>query len=260
MLNRKQHQQLAQRLYQAYISHTALTPLSDEFPQIETADSYAIQALLVACIAAARGDTAEGFKLGFTSAAMREQMNVAEPNYGFLLPGSMTGAQVAFNNFIHPRVEPEIAIITETELGGSVSLEEVAAATQYLCAAMEIVDSRFQDYRFKAVDNVADNSSAAGYSLGSKIHLDEIKHPEQLGCRLLKNGELIAKGVGSDAMGGPLQAVQWLTHKLSESGQSLPAGSIVLTGGLSHAELAEPGDLFRVEFSESLGKLELAFT
>ena len=259
MLSNKEHQQLAQRLYKAYNTHTALTPLSDEFPQLETADSYAIQKLLLELIIAAQGSAAEGFKLGFTSAAMREQMNVAEANFGILLPGSQVSSQVAFSNFIHPRVEPEIAVVTQTELSGNVSLEEVAAATSHLCASIEIVDSRFQNYRFKSEDNVADNSSAAAYSLGKKVSFADINKPEQLRCRLLKNGKLIAEGVGSDAMGGPLQAVQWLVNKLAEFGQKLPTGSIVMTGGLSRAELAQPGDLFRVEFSEALGELELAF-
>lgn len=259
MLSNKEHRQLAQRLYEAYHTHTALTPLSDEFRQLETADSYAIQNLLVEHIATAEGCAAEGFKLGFTSAAMREQMNVAEANFGFLLPRSKVQSQVEISRFIHPRVEPEIAVVTQTELSGNVSLEEVAKASSHLCASIEIVDSRFQDYRFKSEDNIADNSSAAAYSLGKKVRLADINKPEQLRCRLLKNDALIAEGVGSDAMGGPLQAVQWLVKKLSHSGQSLPAGSVVMTGGLSRAERAEAGDLFRVEFSEALDELELAF-
>ena len=259
MLSTSVHQQLAQRLYDAYQNHSALSPLSDEFPQLETTDSYTIQSLLVGLIVKRSTRAAEGFKLGFTSAAMREQMKVAEANYGFLLPGSRVQSSAVFSDFIHPRIEPEIAVVTALELSGHVSLAEVSAATNYCCASMEIVDSRFLDYRFKAVDNVADNSSAAAYCLGKKFSLSKIESPEQMRCRFFKNDELIAEGLGSDAMGGPLQAVQWLTHKLANNGQSLPAGSVVMTGGLSRAELAEPGDQFRVEFSDIPGELELSF-
>lgn len=259
MLNKQQRQLLAQRLYRAYQTHTAISPLSEEFSQLESTDSYAIQEMLVNLIVGAQGQTVEGFKLGFTSAAMRQQMNVAEANFGFLLPQSKVLSPVDIKRFIHPRVEPEIAVFTKAELSGKVSLDEIAAASSHLCAAIEIVDSRFQDYRFKAEDNIADNSSAAGYALGKPVAFENINSPEKLICRLLKNRQIIAEGLGSDAMGGPLQAVQWLVEKLSYFGRNLPSGSVVMTGGLSRAELVQPGDLFAVEFSKQLGSLELEF-
>ncbi len=257
LLTATDHEQLANRLYQAASRGEALTPLSNDYPQMESADSYAIQARLVA----KQGSSTVGYKLGFTSAAMRDQMGVDEPNYGVLLAATQATTEVSFSRFIHPLIEPEIAIVTGRELAGdNVSLEAIGAGVARYHPALEIVDSRFQNYQFQAVDNIADNSSAAGYCLGDGVAAARLAGCEEVVCNLSKNREPIATGRGSDALGGPWRALQWLVHKLAEAGQSLPAASLVLTGGLSRAQPAGPGDEFRAEFSDGLGEVVLRFT
>ena len=256
LLTEAQQEQLAQRLYETYEQGEPITPLSNDYPRMITADSYAIQARLVA----RHGDAPVGYKLGFTSAAMREQMGVDEPNYGVLLGGFKVGDEVACQRFIHPLIEPEIALITGRELAGAdVTLTAVRAAVETFHPALEIVDSRFQKYQFQAVDNIADNSSAAGYCLGTGVDAQSLIAPEEVICRLYKNDQEIAVGCGEDAMGGPCHALHWLVHKLSEFGISLPAGSLILTGGLSRAQPAASGDEFSAEFSNSLGAVALQF-
>jgi len=257
MLTVVDHQQLAQRLDQARRNAKPLRPLSDDYPQLETADSYTIQGLLVAGQSAA----GVGYKLGFTSAVMREQMGVAEANYGVLLANTLVDSAVLHGTYIHPLIEPEIALVTDTDLGGDgVGLEQAAAAVQWFYPALEIVDSRFENYQFQAVDNIADNSSAAGYCLGPPVASQQIALPPGIECQLLKNGDPIARGVGADAMGGPYHALQWLVHKLAEHGRQLPAGSLVLTGGLSRAQPAAAGDTFTAEFSGGLGNVGVTLT
>ncbi|MBL4621905.1 MAG: fumarylacetoacetate hydrolase family protein [Immundisolibacteraceae bacterium] len=256
LLSADQHQLLAQRLYEAALAGEAQTPLSDQLPELETADSYAIQNLLVGQL----GGRRTGFKLGFTSAAMRQQMGIDEANYGVLLAHTQVDQQVSCGRFIDPRLEPEIALVTGLDLlGANTSIEQVANAISRVHPAIEIVDSRFQDYRFRSVDNIADNSSAAGYCLGAGVAPGDIENLEQLECGLYRQGAEIGSGRGEDALGGPLQALQWLVRKLAETDRSLAAGSVILTGGLTRAEVISPGDQFRVEFSGGLGNLELGF-
>ena len=177
------------------------------------------------------------------------------------MTGTRADQQVAIGGFIHPRVEPEIALQTGRSLEGrELSITQIVEATEAIFPALEIVDSRFCDYRFRSVDNIADNSSAAGYALGRGVPAGSIAAPESLRCKLFRNGEVVGQGVGADAMGGPFQALLWLVKKLSTMGKILPAGSIVLTGGLTRAMVAAPGDQFRVEFDPPLGDLELTFT
>ncbi len=256
MLTAVYHQQFAQRLDQARRNAKPLSPLSDDYPQLETVDSYTIQGLLVA-----EQSAAVGYKLGFTSAAMRVQMGVAEANYSVFLANTLVDSAVPHGTYIHPLTEPEIALVTDKDLGGDgVGLEQAAAAVQWFYPALEIVDSRFENYQFQAVDNIADNSSAAGYCLGSPVAAKQIAQPQGVECQLLKNGDPIARGVGADAMGGPYHALHWLVHKLAENGRQLPAGSMVLTGGFSRAQSAAVGDNFTAEFSGGLGSVDVTFT
>ena len=257
LLTDQQRRQLAKRLFRARQQCEPLTPLSDEHPQMETADSYAIQDYLTALYES----SSVGYKLGFTSAAMRQQMGVDEPNFGVLFASTRVLDDVVHRQFIHPLVEPEIAVMTGRELSGSaISLGEIAASVKSVHAALEIVDSRFIDYVFKAVDNIADNSSAAGYCLGEGVPASAIADPTGLQCSLFRNNQQIAQGSGVDAMGGPYHALQWLVQKLARKNQALPAGSLVLTGGLSRAQRTAVGDEFRVEFSGELGQLAVRFT
>ena len=72
---------LAARLRQAAGQTQATAPLSDTYPDLTEADAYAIQAELLRLT----GGTRTGYKLGFTSAAMRQQIGVDHPNSGVLL-------------------------------------------------------------------------------------------------------------------------------------------------------------------------------
>ena len=204
-----------------------------------------------------RGEPAVGFKLGFTSAVMREQMGVPTPNYGFLSASMELQEPVLdLGELIHPRFEPEIALLLERDLEGEpVTLNGVRRAVGWACAAIEVVDSRFTNYRFTAHENTADNSSAARFLLGSWVRLEQ-DELSSIGVNTRVDGEPIASGRGADAMGGPLHALHWLSSLYAARGKSVPAGSVVLTGGLTKAEPLHEGNVIVAEFS-GLGTLQL---
>jgi 2-keto-4-pentenoate hydratase len=247
--------QLASRLQRAAVDRQCGTPLSDEFPHLDEADAYAIQDALVR----QKGGVRSGYKLGFTSAAMREQMGVDSPNSGVLL-GSMRliSSHLAADALIQPRVEPEIAILLGRSLeGGGLTLDQVAAATSGVMPAIEVVDSRYTDYHFKAVDNIADNSSAARYLLGPPRELTEVADLRLLGVQLSIDGLVVDQGLGAAALGSPLAAVAWLAQHLAERGVALQAGEVILTGGLTRAYALNAGQTALAEFDGGLGSLML---
>ncbi|HCZ47865.1 MAG TPA: hypothetical protein DCZ11_02540 [Gammaproteobacteria bacterium] len=245
----------AARLHQAAMSREAIRPLSERFVDLDASAGYAIQRRLVAL----HDRYLDGYKLGFTSAAMREQMGVAEPNYGVLLQGSRHEDTVSADDFIHPLIEPEIALVLGGSLEGpDVTAQAAATAVASCHAAIEIVDSRYLDYRFKAADNIADNSSAAGYVLGAGQSLGALGDPAHLTVRISRGEESLAEGNGSAALGGPLEALAWLARTLTAHGQTLHAGSVVLTGGLSRAFPAHAGDQFTVT-TNGLAPVSLRF-
>ena len=247
--------QLAARLRQAAIERRAGAPLSDTHADLTEADAYAIQAALLHL----KGGTRAGYKLGFTSAAMRKQMGVEHPNSGVLLAGMrLEDARLPAGALIHPRVEPEIAILLGRDLrGDQVTPEQVAAATAAVLPAIEVVDSRYRDYRFKSVDNIADNSSAARYVLGTPRALSDLGDLRRVAVRLDIDGVLVDEGQGDAALGSPLLAVAWLVAHLNHAGEGLRAGEVVLTGGLTRAHALPAGHTVQAQFGGGLGTVVL---
>ncbi|MNY11682.1 2-hydroxypent-2,4-dienoate hydratase [compost metagenome] len=110
-----------------------------------------------------------GYKLGFTGPAKQAAMGVYEPLYGTLLAGMRVGAEsgLPLDRFIHPRVEPEVAFVMGREISGpSVTEQDVRDATASLHPALDVIDSRYEAFRFQLSDVIADNASGAAFVLG----------------------------------------------------------------------------------------------
>lgn len=247
------HRELARRLWEARLRRRPIQRLTVEWPDMTVDDAYMIQDQLIQFYLAA-GDRPVGFKLGFTSAEMRCAMGIQDPNYGILMESMIQSSPArARDEWIHPRVEPEIAVRVECELSGSgLNRAQIAAAIVAVAPALEIVDSRYEHFRFTFLDNTADNSSAAGVVLGqwqdaSKVEL------ENLGVTL-RNGVQEWTGFSTAVMGSPVTAVFWLVGELARRGRSLPAGSVVLTGGMTAPMMLSPGSRIEGDFG-SLGTL-----
>ncbi|MEW6635314.1 MAG: fumarylacetoacetate hydrolase family protein [Actinomycetota bacterium] len=239
---------LARRLLEAERARVPIDPLTDERPDLTLREAYRIQEAALE----ERGSPRIGYKLGFTSEVMRRQMGISGPNYGRLtrsMPVDADAGPIPLSGLIHPRVEPEVALLVERELAGpGLTRAEVYPAVRLAFAALEVVDSRFRDYRFRLEDNTADNSSAARFVLGPPVHLASAPDLRLVSALLWKDGRVLDGGIGADAMGDPLSAVVWLANSLGEEGRSLEEGSIVLTGGLTRAHPVGAGGTFVAEF------------
>jgi 2-keto-4-pentenoate hydratase len=219
---------------------TAVTPLT-------LVEGYQIQKKLTARRLDA-GAVRVGWKLGYTSEAMRKQMRVSEPNYGPLLDAMLVhdGTMVP-EGLSQPRVEPEIALRLADELRPGYSPAEAASVVEGAFAALEIVDSVWVDYQFTLADNTADGSSAAGFVLGSDV--GEPLALDRIEVELTVDGAPMAHGRGSDGLGHPLNAVCWLASALADGGERLRAGDVVLTGGLTAAVPLPAGGRVSARFS-----------
>lgn len=245
---------LARRLIEAVRSRTALDP-ADSGLSPEAA--YAVQDEVIAGL----GGVVVAAKLGLTSRAKQQQMKVNEPAYGWLLAGSQIqpGEALVRSSLIQPRVEPEIAFLTDMELGGDgVSAVQVLAATAAVLPAIDVLDSRYAGYSFTLPDVIADNSSAARFVVGDPVPVAGIDL-RTVGCVFSRNGQLVATASGAAVLDHPANAVAWFVRKLAERGRSLPAGSLVLSGALTAAVPVEPGDSITVEI-DRIGTVALAVT
>jgi 2-keto-4-pentenoate hydratase len=227
------------------LSQRTLPPLSDEAP-LSLADAYAVQRAVTA-LRYARGERHVGWKLGYTSLAMREQMGVDAPNYGPLTDAMLLASGSALpDGALQPRVEPEIGLRFARRLSGVVSVDDVLAACEGGYACLEVVDSVWTDYRFTLEDNTADGSSAAWVVVGPVLPLADLP---SIGVDLARNGEVVASATGAAASGHPAEGVVWLAAQLGLDGRALESGDLVITGGLTAACPLEVGDIIAATFT-----------
>jgi len=197
-------------------------PLGD----VDTETAYAVQEMITDW-RLGRGVSIAGWKLGYTSAAMREQMGIAEPNYGPLMTDMIVpSGAVIDSGVVHPRVEPEIAAVLARDVSGP---DDVGGAVAQWRLALEVVDSVWRDYRFDWALNTADGSSAAYAVVG-----DAVTDLADLVVEVDVAGEA-RQGRADAAMGDPRNALRWLAEQLIDHPRGLRAGDVVITGGLTPA-------------------------
>jgi 2-oxo-3-hexenedioate decarboxylase len=220
------------------------------------ADAYAVQAEL-ARRWQADGRRLTGYKGGLTSKAKMVQMGLDTPAFGVLMGDTCVpdGDVVDMTQLIHPKVEAEIAFVTSRELSGDVSVDEVLASTEFVLPAIEIIDSRFKDFKFDIQSVIADNTSAARYVVGGAPRRPEGLDLRLLGVVLERNGEVVGTAAGAAVMGHPAASVVALVRWLADSDHELPAGSLVMTGGVTEAVAVHAGDhvTARVQHLGSVG-------
>ena len=241
--------ELAKQLYKAQENRKAIKPLSEN-KALTIEDAYQIQ-LENRNRFVGEGRILSGKKIGLTSLAMQDLFGVREPDYGHIFLDTYFKKEVDCSVFIQPKVEGEIAFVLKEDLiGPNVTSEEVLEKTDYVVAALEIVDSRIENWKIKLIDTVADNASFGGYCLGSIRLESSVCSPKTLQMDFYKNGKKINSGKGEDVLGDPAFCVAWLANKMSTFGIPLKKGEIVLSGAFSAALPAEKGDIFEAKFTQ----------
>jgi 2-oxo-3-hexenedioate decarboxylase len=202
-----------------------------------------------------------GLKAGLTSHAKMKQMGVDTPVFGFLVDSFSLpeGAEVKTSELIHPKVEPEIAFVLKRALKGpGCHIGTVLAATDFVLPGIEVIDSRYRDFKFDLKSVVADNTSASRFVVGGRAMPADELDLRTLGVLMEKNGELVSIGAGAAVLGHPAAAVAMLANHLGKRGQEIPAGSVVLSGGVTEAVAVKAGDHVCLRI-QHLGSVSLRF-
>ncbi len=251
---------LAAHLESAELEARDVTKITDEFPQMDWDDAYAIQAE-IRRRKEARGQHTVGLKCGLTSFAKMKQMGVATPVFGFVSDymSRPDGGEIQTSELIHPKVEAEICIVTKAPLKGpGCHVGAVLAATDFVVPAVEIIDSRYRDFKFDLKSVIADNTSASRFVVGGRMRSVDELDLRTLGVVLEKNGKIVAMAAGAAVVGHPLNAVAMLANHLGARGEEIPAGSFIMTGGVTEAIAVEAGDHVAVRFQD-LGTVSMRF-
>ena len=246
---------LAAHVDEAARTATAIPQLS-ESSSLSLAEAYDIQTASIAR-RLKRGEKRVGLKMGFTSKAKMVQMGVHDMIWGRLTDGMMVedGGEIAIGHYVHPRVEPEIAFLMKAPLSGLVSPAQAMAAVGAVAPALEIIDSRYKDFKFSLTDVVADNSSSSGFVVGPWSRPDQ--ELANLGMVMTFDGRPVQIGSSSAILGHPARSLAAASRMAAASGERLEAGWIVMAGGATAAEALRPGVYVQLEV-QNLGTVSFS--
>lgn len=259
-LDRQTIEQLAAHLEGAELEARDVTKITDDFPAMDWDDAYAVQDE-IRRRKEARGQRTVGLKAGLTSFAKMKQMGVDSPVFGFVSDymSRPDGSEIKTSDLIHPKVEAEICVVTKAPLRGpGCHIGQVLAAVDFVLPAVEVIDSRYRDFKFDLKSVVADNTSASRFVAGTRMRSVDELDLRTLGVVMEKNGQIVSMAAGAAVLGHPLAAVAMLASHLGARGQELPAGTFVMTGGVTEAIAVQAGDHVCVRFQD-LGTVSMRF-
>lgn len=235
----------ADLLWEADVNATPIGPIRDVVGTATDVDAaYAIQQINTDRKIAA-GMRVSGRKIGVTSKAVQQQIGVDTPDFGTLFAQTEVGdgTEVPTHRMIQPRAEGEVALVLERDLDNAPhGFAEIVRAVAFALPAIEVVDSRIENWQISLVDTVADNASCGYYVVGSR--------PVPLGAFDIRtvpmsmsiNGTEVSAGTGAECLGNPLHAARWLADELCARGIPLRAGQVLMTGALGPLRPVAPGD------------------
>ena len=246
----------AQRLDQAERTRTPVRMVSLDHPGMTMEDAYRIQGAWKAMKLAA-GRRIIGHKIGLTSRAMQNALDIDQPDSGFLLDDMLfpDGGVVPTKRFIGLRIEAELAFILKSDLAGpNRTIFDVLNATDYVVPALEILDTRFHRVdpdtgaKRTVLDTISDNASNAGIVIGGRPFRPDTQDLRWVGAICAKNGAVEETGLAAGVLNHPAIGVVWLTDSLARQNETLRAGQVVLSGSFIRPIEVGPGDTIHADY------------
>ena len=234
--------QLAKQVDEAARTGQTLTMLTASHPDLDIETAYTVQRASIAK-RVARGERLVGMKMGLTSFAKMQQMGVHDPIYGHLTDAMIlpNGGTLKLSGCVHPRVEPEIAFTLSSNLSGQPTPEQALAAVGSVHSAIEVIDSRYTDFKFTLIDVVADNTSACRYVLSEGVPLGDLELGD-LPIDMDVGGRERRKGSSQAILDHPAKSLARLAAMLDSRQEGLCAGQTILAGAATAAVHVAAGD------------------
>lgn len=227
------------------------SPIDQLDSRLTIDEAYAVQAINLRSRVDA-GEIYVGPKLGFTSKSKMEQMGVSDVIVGFLTEGmeQKSTELLSLGDLIHPRVEPELVF----RLGREVNVrdgdtqetlaERIRDSVDGVAVGLEVIDSRYKDFRFSLSDVVADNTSAAKFVVGAWQEFP--REIRGLPVELYINHELVEKATTDAILGNPNIVFEQLASMTLRYDFALPTGATILGGAMTSARWLSAGQRIEV--------------
>lgn len=229
--------EIASELHLARLNAKPLKQYSEVHANMTEADAYRIQTQGIE-ERLREGEQIVGYKMGLTSEAKRKQMDLHSPLYGVLTDKMQVSSGGSYNvdPQIHPKIEPEIAFKLNRDIDRVLSKEEAWEAVGEVCSALEILDSRYQQFKYFSLEDViSDNSSSSHFILGPWINREELQTVNELKIEMSVDGTIMQTGTSDAISGDPIISLVQLTELFEKTGRTLKSGMVVLAGAATAA-------------------------
>ena len=260
-MKKEQIIQCGDELFDAMRTRQTIRPFTERFDDFTIDDAYHVSLRMVERRVQA-GERIIGKKIGVTSKAVQNMLNVYQPDFGYLTDSMAysEGEEMPISKLLmQPKAEGEIAFILKKDLmGPGVTNADVLAATDCVIPCFEVVDSRIENWEIKIQDTVADNASCGLFMLGDRAISPRKIDLTTCGMVVEKNGSIISTGAGAAALGSPVNCVTWLANTLGQFGIPLKAGEVILSGSLVPLEPVKAGDHMSVSIG-GMGSASVRF-
>lgn len=258
-LTLEQRMDCARRSWQAEQDRREIEMLTLTYPGLDREEGYAVQELRNQLVEQA-GHRVVGYKLGSTSLRKRQQMGTTASSYGRLYEymAIPPGQPLELDRFIHPKVEPEITFVLGRDLcGPNITAAQVMAAAECVVCSLEVIDSRYVNFKFTGGDVVSDNISGGAYVLSGQKYDPKELDLELLGVRLAVNGVDQGYAACCEVLGHPARALaEFANIFFRRTGQPIRAGQFVMTGGITQSITLSRGDHVSARFAH-MGEVTL---
>lgn len=227
----------AGRIGAARIAASPVPDLAGDQNPNDIADGYRLQAAVHDYLKDETGSSLAGWKIGATTASMQEYLGVDGPAYGRVMTSNVyeNGASLAASGFCNPGIECEIAMRLNSDSGlAPYTSDTVGDIVGSILPAIEIVENRYGDFLARGTPTlIADDFFHKACVLGDEITDWKNIDLAAVTGRTLIDGKEEGSGTGAEVMGHPFEALAWLANTLTEHGERLRAGQIVLTGSVA---------------------------
>jgi 2-keto-4-pentenoate hydratase len=227
--------------------------------------AYAVQDRHVAALADSFDARQVGYKIGCTNPTAQALLGLEGPFRGKLLDRfcHASPAELPANDFFFRCIEAEYGVRLAADLPADAAPfdgQEVWDRVGDVFPAIEIVDSRYTDWRTAGAANIiADNGSTGHWVHGPSVPDWRDHDLLTIDVTVSFNGEPVRTGNAANVMGHPMHVLSWLANHLAETGSGLKAGDLVTTGTCIDVFFAEAGDQVEADYGP-LGTVAVGFT
>lgn len=246
---------IARELFEAKRGVYTVPYVSPRLPERDLDAAYAISAEFAALRERELGVKRVGRKVGLTNPLVQQRVGIAEPDYGILHDDMVhpSGTHLPLSQYNRLLVEAEVAFVLKSDVLEA-RRDSIEAAIDYVTPAFEVVDFRYDGSVGQIVDTIADNAGCSGTVLGEEQHPYGDVDLTKVEMVITGGGTEITRGIGSNVLGDPINAVIWLAETAIRTGEPLRAGEVLLSGSIGYIE-PWPADVECVATITGLGRV-----